>query len=119
MSHYFFYATGHHPTFPNIAWEAAFVGTGPVFEYNFIPATLIIINTFGSYIIVGLLLPLLVIAPFSVFIMMPSMIAKKGDNQKDRGEILLYENSGKLLKAVFILCCKYIMCHAIKVRMAV
>lgn len=115
LPQYFFYGTGHQPTFPNIPWEAAFIGTGPFFEYNYFPATLIIINTFGSYIMTGLLLPLLVITPFSVFVMMPSAVTKKADIQKDRGEILLYERSGKLLKAVFILCCKYIMCHAIKV----
>lgn len=53
------------------------------------------------------------IAPFSLFVMMPSVVPKKVDFS--RGEILLYEKSGKLLKSVFIVCCKYIICHTIKV----
>lgn len=113
LSHYFFYASGHQPTFPNIAWEAAFIGTSGVFSHNFIPATLIIINTFGSYILAGILLPLLLITPFSFFVMMPSIVPRKVDCS--RGEIILYEKSGKLLKSVFILCCKYVICHGIKV----
>lgn len=130
LSHYFFYGSGHQPTFPNIAWEAAFVGTSGVFTYNFIPATLIIINTFGSYILAGLLLPLLLVTPFALFVMMPSIVPKKVEYvtndhqfiqqqlQKDfsRGEIILYEKSGMLLKSVFIVCCKYVICHGIKVR---
>lgn len=117
LSHYFFYGSGHQPTFPNIAWEAAFIGTSGVFNHNLIPATLIIINTFGSYILAGVLLPLLLITPFSLFVMMPSIVPRKIELQKDfsRGEIVLYEKSGKLMKSVFILCCKYIICHGIKV----
>lgn len=49
--------------------------------------------------------------------MMPSIVPRKVELQKDysRGEIILYEKSGKLLKNVFILCCKYVTCHGIKV----
>jgi len=53
LGHYFFYGTGHQATFPNIHWDAAMVGTGGHFAgKHFLPATLVIINTFGSHIFV-------------------------------------------------------------------
>lgn len=41
IAEYFFYGTGHQPTFPTIHWEAAFVGTGGHFYGNLLPAILI------------------------------------------------------------------------------
>lgn len=118
LAQYFFYGSGHQPTFPNISWEAAFVGTSGVFISNIIPATLIIINTFCSYILMGMLLPLLLIMPFTVFILMPSVVGRKSNNLQlasMRGEVGLIERSSLTLSAMFILSCKYIMGHGIRV----
>lgn len=41
IAEYFFYGTGHQPTFPTIHWDAAFVGTGGHFYGSFLPAILI------------------------------------------------------------------------------
>ncbi|XP_076760282.1 phosphatidylinositol glycan anchor biosynthesis class O isoform X2 [Xylocopa sonorina] len=41
VAEYFFYGTGHQPTFPTIHWDAAFVGTGGHFYGNLLPAILI------------------------------------------------------------------------------
>ncbi|KAJ8927025.1 hypothetical protein NQ314_020588 [Rhamnusium bicolor] len=108
---------GHQPTFPNISWEAAFVGTTGVFTNNFIPGTLIIINTFCSYILMGILLPLVLITPFTVFVMIPSVVGKKTDLQlaSARGEVLLFERDDLMLTSMFTLSCKYIMGHGIRV----
>lgn len=118
LAQYFFYGSGHQPTFPNISWEAAFVGTSGVFTSNIIPATLIIINTFCSYILMGLLLPLLLITPFTVFVMMPSVIGKKSNDfqlTSTRGEVGLIERSNLTFSSMFVLSCKYIMGHGIRV----
>lgn len=119
LSLYFFYATGHQPTFPNIAWGAAFVGTGGEFSHNFVPATLVIINTFGSHLLMGLTLPLLLLAPFTLFVMVPSLGPKKNNPLKDfgRGDILIYERDSIMINNAFTLCCKYILCHAIRVSL--
>ncbi|KRT82779.1 hypothetical protein AMK59_4830 [Oryctes borbonicus] len=116
---YFFYGTGHQPTFTNIAWEAAFVGTGGSFTNNYIPATLVVINTFGSYIIIGFLLPLLQIAPFSIYAIVTTLLNKKKEEHRDgsRGDVMLVEYGGVLLANTFSLSCKYICCFAIRVRL--
>lgn len=41
IAEYFFYGTGHQPSFPTIHWDAAFVGTGGHFYGNLLPAVLI------------------------------------------------------------------------------
>nr|CAI5833623.1 unnamed protein product [Callosobruchus analis] len=117
MSQYFFYGTGHQPTFPNISWEAAFVGTTGIFSNNIIPGTLIIINTFCSQIVMGVLLPLVLIAPFMVFVMIPSVMGKKMEFQSAaaRGEVVLFENDTLMVSSMFVLACKYILGHAIRV----
>lgn len=116
---YFFYGTGHQPTFPNIAWEAAFVGTGGTFTSNYIPAALVVINTFGSYILIGFLLPMLQVAPFSIYAIVTSLTNKKKDDYRDvsKGDITLMENDNILLTNTFSLACKYICCFAIRVSL--
>lgn len=116
---YFFYGTGHQPTFPNIVWEAAFVGTGGTFTSNYIPAALVVINTFGSYILIGFLLPMLQVAPFSIYAIVTSLTNKKKDEHRDisKGDITLMENDNILLTNTFGLSCKYICCFAIRVSL--
>lgn len=115
LSLYFFFATGHQPTFPNIAWDAAFVGTTGEFENNIVPGILIILNTFGSHMFFGLTLPLLEIAPFSLFVMAQTWTKKSDTKNFARGDILLYENESLLVDHTFKLCCRYILCHGIRV----
>ncbi|KAL3287812.1 hypothetical protein HHI36_002273 [Cryptolaemus montrouzieri] len=117
-SHYFFYGTGHQPAWSNIDWNAAFIGTSGVFANNFVQGTLVILNTFCPYIITGFFLPMLVITPFTLFVMTPSLLRKNKDLRKDstnQGELLLFERSDNLLTAVFVACCKYLACHGIRV----
>ncbi|GLV36572.1 Phosphatidylinositol glycan anchor biosynthesis class O [Carabus blaptoides fortunei] len=91
LSHYFFYGTGHQPAFPSIQWEAAFVGTSGNFNYNIIPTLLIGINTFGSYILMGVTLPLLLIGPFTLYIMFPNLASSKAEEKDlNRGELLMF-----------------------------
>nr|CAD7459859.1 unnamed protein product [Timema tahoe] len=66
LASYFFYGTGHQPTFPNIQWEAAFVGTGGIFHTHVVPALLVGLNTFCAQLVMGLTLPLLLVAPFTI-----------------------------------------------------
>lgn len=130
LCQYFFYGTGHQPTFPNIHWSAAFVGTDGTFIHNAIPATLIIINTFGSHILFGLTIPLLLIAPFTFYVMFPHLCTSSTTstsnyesgpptkwNQKEmkRGELLLYERDSMLLNGVFTVSSKYMLFFGIRV----
>ncbi|CAH0550921.1 unnamed protein product [Brassicogethes aeneus] len=117
LSQYFFYGTGHQTAFPNINWNSAFVGLRNVPMLNYIPATLVIVNTFCSHMLMGFLLPLVLIAPFNVFVMIPSVVGKKHDLQtaSQRGEVLLYERDDVMITSTFTLACKYVMCHGLRV----
>ncbi|XP_015523909.1 GPI ethanolamine phosphate transferase 3 isoform X1 [Neodiprion lecontei] len=116
ISEYFFYATGHQPTFPKIHWNAAFVGTSGIFQTNVLPAVLIGINTFGSHILLGVMLPLIVMAPFTIYFIFPNIAGSKAQSQKDlrRGELLLYESDSSLLTTVFSVSAKYVLFHGIR-----
>lgn len=112
---YFFYGTGHQPTFPTIHWDAAFVGTGGHFYGTFFAAILIGINTFGSHIILGATLPLLVIVPFTFYLVFPNLAkAKFSENDMKRGELLLFEQDSMFHAAIFSVAGKYILLHAIR-----
>ncbi|KAK9891009.1 hypothetical protein WA026_013342 [Henosepilachna vigintioctopunctata] len=118
LSHYFFYATGHQPVWSNIDWNAAFVGTSGVLSNNYVQGLLVILNTFCSYIIMGFLLPLFVVVPFTLFIMTPSVLNKNREVYKEimnQGELVLFENSEKVFTVVFVCSCKYFACHGIRV----
>ncbi|XP_014604721.1 PREDICTED: GPI ethanolamine phosphate transferase 3 [Polistes canadensis] len=115
IAEYFFYGTGHQASFPKIQWDAAFVGTGGHFHGNLLPAILIGINTFGSHIILGAMLPLLVIVPFTLYLIFPNLCKNKlfEDNMK-RGELVLYEQESFFHGAIFSASGKYIMFHGIR-----
>ncbi|XP_066592192.1 GPI ethanolamine phosphate transferase 3 [Prorops nasuta] len=115
IAEYFFYGTGHQMSFPTIHWDAAFIGTGGNFQTNIIPAILIGINTFGSHIILGISVPLLVIAPFTLYLILPKMARIKffEDNLK-RGELALFERNDTFHAAIFSVSAKYIQLHGIR-----
>lgn len=117
LSVYFFYGTGHQPTFPSIQWDAAFVGTGGQFSNHIIPAVLIGINTFSSQIIMGLTLPMVLIAPFTLSVTAPKLITANSDFKVDdlkKGEMLLFEKDGLFYQGLFTLCTKYILFYGMR-----
>ncbi|XP_076248321.1 phosphatidylinositol glycan anchor biosynthesis class O [Calliopsis andreniformis] len=115
IAEYFFYGTGHQPSFPTIHWDAAFVGTGGHFYGNVLPAILIGINTFGSHIVLGATLPLLVIVPFTLYLVFPKLFkAKFLEDDMKRGELLLFEQDSVFHAGIFSVSGKYIMLHGIR-----
>ncbi|XP_043474221.1 GPI ethanolamine phosphate transferase 3 [Leptopilina heterotoma] len=111
---YFFYGTGHQPSFPTIHWDAAFVGVDD--NNNLIQAALVGINTFGSYIILGVSVPLLVIVPFTFGIMFPNVAKPKFklEDGTKKGELLLYERDSAFQSSIFTVCGKYILFHGMR-----
>lgn len=59
----FFYATGHQTTISSIRWESAFVGLHGDFSSNILPAILIHLNTFASYVLAIIICPLIMLWP--------------------------------------------------------
>ncbi|XP_077292956.1 phosphatidylinositol glycan anchor biosynthesis class O [Arctopsyche grandis] len=114
LSVYYFYGTGHQAALSSIQWGAAFVGTGGHFTFNAVPAILVIANTFGAQFLAGLCIPLLVLAPFPMFVMWghPSRHSSKVDIQ--RGELMLYERETMLMAAMFSTSTKYILFHSVR-----
>ncbi|XP_024870490.1 GPI ethanolamine phosphate transferase 3 [Temnothorax curvispinosus] len=114
LAEYFFYGTGHQATFPTIHWHAAFVGTGGHFYGNLVSAILIGINTFGSHIILGATLPLLVVVPFTLHRIFPKFLKAKFFDDIKRGELLLFEQDSAFHAAIFAIAGKYTMLHGIR-----
>ncbi|CAK9803101.1 GPI ethanolamine phosphate transferase 3 [Anthophora plagiata] len=115
IAEYFFYGTGHQPTFSTIHWDAAFIGTGGHFYGSLLPAILIGINTFGSHIILGATLPLLVIVPFTFYLIFPKIAKVKFlEDDMKRGELLLFEQDTAFHAAVFSVAGKYVLLHGIR-----
>ena len=142
---YFFYATGHQPTFATIHWEAGFVGVDGSLQLNFIRAILIGIywfllilfmiliiriwelhayylqflgfNTFGSHIVMGLMLPLLNVIPLALSIFNSKVIkVTKLNLQKfQQEEIILHHNHANFHAELFSISGRYILLHASRV----
>ncbi|XP_014205146.1 GPI ethanolamine phosphate transferase 3-like [Copidosoma floridanum] len=118
IAEYFFFATGHQATFSSIHWDSGFIGIdGSLSSVMFLRAVLITINTFGSYIILGVMLPLLVIAPLTMRFVFPNFTRASKTSLIDvkRGELLLFHNSALFHAEMFSVCGKYILFHAFKV----
>jgi phosphatidylinositol glycan class O len=74
---YGFYSTSHQPTISQIDWNAAFVGRTANFDHsNVISAILVLLSTFNSNIILLVLYPLLVLSPFMIYSIYPSLSTK-------------------------------------------
>ncbi|EFN71185.1 GPI ethanolamine phosphate transferase 3 [Camponotus floridanus] len=114
LAEYFFYGTGHQATFPTIHWHAAFVGTGGYFYGNIVSAILVGINTFGSHIILGATLPLLVIVPFTLHRIFPKFLKAKFFDDIKRGELLLFEQDSAFHAAIFSIAGRYTLLHGIR-----
>lgn len=120
LTMYFFYGTGHNPTFPGIQWDAAFVGTSGQFSNHIVPALLVGLSTFASHVVLSLMLPILLVAPFTLHTMFSKILpsgVKDGVKSKDmkQGELILYERDDLLYQGMFILCAKYILFFGVRV----
>lgn len=74
-------------------------------------------NTFGSHIILGIALPLLIFAPFTLRLVFPNL-TKSAKTQWDdvkRGELILFQNETPFHSEVFSVAGKYILYHAVRV----
>lgn len=58
-SSYWFYGTGHNPSFPAIHWNAAFVLQSNVENNTWLPGFFILANTFFSHAVHAFLLPVI------------------------------------------------------------
>ena len=75
------------------------------------------INTFGTHIILGMTLPLLIVAPFTLRLVFPNL-TKSSKTQWDdvkRGELVLFQNDTQFHSEVFSVIGRYILCHAVRV----
>lgn len=73
-------------------------------------------NTFGSHIILGATLPLLVIVPFTLYLVFPKLVKVKFlEDDMKRGELLLFEQDSVFHAAIFSVAGKYTLLHGIRV----
>lgn len=72
-------------------------------------------NTFGSHIILGATLPLLVIVPFALHRLFPKFLKAKFFDDIKRGELLLFEQDSAFHAAIFSVAGKYTLLHGIRV----
>ena len=115
MESLFFYATGHQPTFPTIQWSAAFVGFsganyGATTATFWLPAVLIGFNTFAARILFTFMVPLLLVAPFTVYKVLQDnsfLNLAPFEESLDEGETVLIEQSDEATSHMFRLCLKY------------
>ena len=122
----YFYATGHQPTFPSIQWNAAFVGGLSGSDYGssdsnlvsgyLVPIVLIGWNTYVSRLWFGLMLPLLLAAPFAIWMALPSVrpTADEKNEELGKGEVCLLENKEEARSQLFSLCVKYCVLQCLK-----
>lgn len=126
-----FYATSHQPTISQIEWDAAFVGRKSNFEHSSpISVILVLLNTFSCNILFFTIYPLLIIVPFMLGAVFPSLykkVSKTKENEKSkvitlnepnfevaRGEINLLENDGYFMSSVFKVGCQLAIFQGIK-----
>jgi phosphatidylinositol glycan class O len=115
-----YYGTGHQTTFPSIQWQAAFVGTSGEFSSQIIPGLMVTVSTFSAQVWLGVLLPLLLVCPFTILTTCPKHWVKQDVRRGAvNGEVYLYENSTLAGHAAFLLCVKYIIFFALRVSSSI
>ena len=114
-----FFSTGHQATIAGIRWDAAFHGFSGNHSTVWIPAFLVVLNTFGTQILSTLSLPLLIYWPFTrgrrsaVKVVSEEKTAADSD---DKGEFVLNEDDGDELKCgLYMLLLKYTLLTAFQV----
>lgn len=112
-----FYTTGHQPTFPSLHWAAAFVGLeGDEHIGNWAPALLVGLNTFSTYVLFGLSLPLVVIVPLAISVIFPNLRGTCLEGvEAARGEFLLVEDPDMARESLLSAALSYTFLHAAKV----
>lgn len=107
---HFFYTTGHQATFPSLDWNSAFIlSSSGQLESHVLPAILVIANTFCSYIVHTLMLPLLIIMPYTLH----AIFSKLGETK--RAELLLFEKDDLTYSAMFSLSVRFILFFGFRV----
>ncbi|KAK3927529.1 GPI ethanolamine phosphate transferase 3 [Frankliniella fusca] len=116
LAQYAFYGTGHQATFSSIQWDAAMVGTsGNVASSRFVPGLLVIVNTFCSHILMGLLLPLLLIVPLTLRVIRPQWAAVAvGDHDLSQGELMIYQREDFAYRSLTTLTARYILLQGVR-----
>ncbi|XP_023344806.1 GPI ethanolamine phosphate transferase 3 [Eurytemora carolleeae] len=128
-----FFTSGHQTTFPHIQWSAAFIGmegsqiAGESYSGHILPALLITWNTFASSLLSSLLLPLLLLSPFSLYLLLPGLRHKQTYQtngtagvlpdafcELEKGESVLLENTEETKSALFLLINKYILLKGVR-----
>ncbi|XP_076018185.1 GPI ethanolamine phosphate transferase 3, catalytic subunit [Genypterus blacodes] len=114
----FFHATGHLPTFPSIQWGAAFVGFPDGHTGTMVPASLVTLNTFASYILFAAACPLLLFWPLVCETRGSRGGGRAGgDEEGDDGvmEMRLRENPRRFSSALLQLLTRYLFIHGSQV----
>ena len=126
-----FYHTGHQPTFPHIQWAAAFVGFagtefgGESWLGHLVPMVLVGWNTWASTVLSGLALPLLLLAPLSLWLHLPATRPATARTEEGpllgedpvqelatKGEATLLDRVEEARGAALILCCQFLCLKA-------
>lgn len=108
-----FFSTGHQATIPSIRWESAYHGFSGDFPTNAIPAVLIATNTFSSYILCTVALPLLIYWPFTRG-RHHATDRNRTETEERKGEFLLNEEKTLLRKMLFKLYTRFILLFALR-----
>ncbi|CAL1261946.1 unnamed protein product [Larinioides sclopetarius] len=74
LARHWFYATAHQPTFTSIQWDAAFLLNHKEIHSYTLSGSLVVINTFSSFIFHGLALPSILIMRDSFYITSHSIL---------------------------------------------
>ncbi|XP_075215496.1 phosphatidylinositol glycan anchor biosynthesis class O [Lycorma delicatula] len=115
---HFFYSTSHQPVFSSLHWDAAFLtSAGSNLDSLLIPGLLVLSNTFCSQMVHALLLPMLLIAPFTLHAVAPKLAIDRDPAEVKRGELLIFERESVLVRALFSLAIRYILFQGLRVFM--
>lgn len=99
---------------PSIRWEAAFTGFVGDFNNHILPAILILLNTFASQVIFGVISPLVIIWPFTEGMLARALTGKKKEDGW-KGDFVLVENEQFYKKLMFQLISSIYLFHSLKV----
>ena len=114
-----FYALGHQMTLNTIPWLAAFVGfvanEPQSVDMTAIRAILVLFHTYSSHILFGLSLPLVILSPFALSAIVPSLRKNFKADELVRGEFILAERPESLVGSLTASSVVYIALHALRV----
>ncbi|XP_064608437.1 LOW QUALITY PROTEIN: GPI ethanolamine phosphate transferase 3-like [Liolophura sinensis] len=109
----FFYNSGHQATVTTIRWEVAFTGFHGNHESNIVPAVLVALNTFSSYILFTVASPLLLFSQ-RVRTGLITVFSKAKLDVPEKGDFSLNEEPAVLRTAIFRLFLSIILFQCLK-----